>query len=232
MSKKYRYIEEDVNYHFLSFVKEIFESHFSKIEPDTTIENFCSNLSDDQKEKLFKTSFFYYHRGWKLMKQKNWFDNFDESFIFIILISIAEAIVSAEDYVEFINWYPKNHQEMKTFNEEKEIYLNKFGVKRKFDLFINEYIIKEDRNTLMKNINIWNESTKAFKSLDSVSELSKLFYDLRSGFVHNAQYISFFVQSGWAVCGHKNNAYSIKIDFPTIVPIFERGFLNYFIKNK
>lgn len=230
MPKKYRYIAEDVYDRCFDCAKQIFESYFSIIEPQNTIENFCDGLEDNQKEKFFKISFFYYHRGWKLMKQKKWFEYFDEGFIFVILISIAEAIVSSEDFMEFINWYPKNHQKEKTFKEEKEIYLKKFGVKKKFDIFINECLSENDKNILMKNISIWDQKTKSFKSLSNISKLSSLFYDLRSNFVHNAQYINLLTQSDWALCGHKNNAYLIKMNFSSIVSIFERGFLNYFLK--
>lgn len=215
---------------FLPFAKEIFSKHFPFSKGENQIidfDNFYNKLSDKNKDKILKISFFYYYRGWKLMQKEKWYEEVMEDFIFIVLISITECLVSKDNYEEFIDWIEKNHKESMTIKAEKEIYLKKFGSTQKFKQFFNTYLLEEDRESFIDKIKAYSEKDKKSNPI-SIDEIASLFYNLRSDFVHNANYIPLSAQADGSSFFYGKRGYSVWKRFTEIVLIFERGFINYF----
>jgi hypothetical protein len=225
-----RYLSSEANY--LKYAKEIFEKHFpfgERVNIITDFDSLYNKLSDNNKDMILRVSFFYYYRGWKLMQEKEWHKKVAEDFIFIVLISIAEAILSEGDYIDFKGWIIKNHLETRKIEDEIKIYEKSFGSIQKFKIFINSYLLEKDKVNFIKQIKEFRKQDKKFNQI-SIEKIVGMFYGIRSDFVHEAKYIPLSAQADGSCFKYNNKYYSVWTKFEEIILIFERGFLNYFYK--
>jgi len=213
--------------------KEIFCRYF---RDEIDFKNFFNSLTEKDKDKFLKISFFYYHHWWKYSPEiKN---EIGMDMGLIIFISLIEATVSEVDYKDFISWYNSKEcsDKKKSVSELWEGYTQKYGAAKKFIYFINNFVSKDEKNTLLTSFKTWDEEKKKFIPL-SLNKIAKTLYQLRSDFIHNADYIPipdvrppYNVYTG-AIFSIKNKIFQCKITLHLLLIFLEKGIIEYFKKS-
>jgi hypothetical protein len=210
--------------------KEIFCRYF---RDEIEFKNFFDLLTEKDKDKFLKISFFYYHHWWKFSPEIKNEIGMDTGLI--IFISLIEAAVSEVDYKDFISWYNSEEcsDKKKPVPELWEEYIQKYGAARKFIYFINNFVSKDEKNTLLTSFETWNEEKKKFILL-SLNKIAKTLYQLRSNFVHKADYIPipasrppYNIYAG-CLFSVKNKIFHCKITLDLLFNFFEKGIIAYF----
>lgn len=192
------------------------------------VEDVYSKLEKPEKEKFLRICFFYYHRYYKIK-------NIDEGLILIIIASSIEALVSEVKYKDFRSWYLSECKDRGLPIEELlEQYKKIYGASKKFVYFWENFVSDGDREDFEEGSYYLDPGYNRHKL--SIKEASKLLYQLRSDFVHNAEYVPIandkepsknrtFLGSGFT---YKKVHYFLGIEMNTLASIFEKGFINYF----
>jgi len=200
--------------------KKIFEKYF---KDEISFNYFFNTLKNKDKDKFLKISFFCYWRWWRFDEK---FKAKIDDFPLIIFASMIEAAISEKNYRDFYSWYMSSEykEKNKEIKELWEEYKSQYGSTKKFIHFFNRYLSKENKDMLSKNFLIWNKEKKKC----SLDEIAKILYQLRSNFVHNAEYIP--IPAG----DYSNIFFCIKnkcflLEKPNnIFSILEEGIINYF----
>ena len=111
-------------------------------------------------------------------------------------------------------------------------YIKHYESNKKFVSFFKNYLHEKDQDFLLKNFTIWNGEEKEF-TIVSLERIAKVLYQLRSDFVHNAEYapipggdLSGIYFSAKSKCIYFKN----DLTMDTILKIFEKGLIEYFKK--
>lgn len=193
--------------------------------------NFLIKLNETQIKKMSKNSHFYYFLALPLPDIDD--NKIRDEFRLVTIISIMEDLVSEIAYKDFFSWYESNHNlnEWKNYSEIKENYLSKFGATRKFKSYIELYFDNNDIENCLKSIEKWHEDKKSFIELKSIDDLANFFYNMRSEFVHEARMQTFNrPEHLFAGVFVKGKHYCTKLEINNFLDIFERSFINFWVK--
>lgn len=198
------------------------EGHF---ESRDEFNNFIEKLSDTSN---FLSCAVFYKEA---LRQKR------ADIKLMMIISVIEAINSEEEFIDFREWCDRQKEiklvDYDSFKELlkhlKEEYHKIHGCKQKTLTFFENYILEDDKDTLISYFktekNIYTENKLSFK------EIVDLLYIMRNNFLHLARFIPISEEAN--IQGHiKKNGrefyVSSRIDIKEFEKIFERSFIRYF----
>ena len=195
-----------------------------------TAQGILDNLKDDhEKNKFLKTSFFYFHRGWNIANKSGWQEEFDEGFIFIVLIAVIETIMSQTEHLNFGEWVKRNNKN-KTDDAGIlwEEYSAIFGINKKVKDFFEKYIDEDDKDVFLSCFLHWDRAENKMVKYNNLSKIANLFYSLRSEYVHCSEIIP-VRENVTGYFSFKGVDHSCRMDFKKIREILEASFFNYFL---
>ncbi len=166
-------------------------------------------------------------------------DNFyDITYKYIALISIIEAVVADDTWIDFYQWLRKKakNKEIKAFpienqNELDELYKqykSEFGAISSAVKFFKALEEREQEFLQRKLGRLKNDQGKFFKTESTITELAKLLYDVRSEFVHSAKLIPAFSDSPSVIANHRSGPFTSSLTLNQLMHIFEIGFMRHF----
>jgi|AntAceMinimDraft_18_1070375.scaffolds.fasta_scaffold19283_5 hypothetical protein len=229
INRKTRYLKNKEK--ILPEAEKMFSRHFAE---KSEFKKFFEDLSNKNKNKFLKISFFYYHHWWKLEES---FKKDIDDFSLIIFTSIIESAMSDVKYKDFYSWYisecknKKNNVEnlWREYNEE-------YGSTKKIIYFFEKYLSKDDQSSLENGFKKRNSGEKKFSPC-SLKDIAKILYKLRSKFVHDAEYIP-IPRGNYNKIDFTNEHRTYRLEDITldeILNILEKGIVKYFrelTKNK
>jgi hypothetical protein len=186
---RYFHAEEE----FLTYSWQVYQSYYSS--KDTFLSQYQNIATDEQKNLFLMLVSFYkflVRDGEYRLKEDDEFsyvDYLDETYKFISLMSLIEAMFSDEKFVDFYQWLTMKERRTQVFpisnpteleNYYRE-YKDKFGAAKKAIKFFQE-LDDSAKNFLAARMKI----DEAYKPTEIVAQ--KL-YSIRSEFVHEARLI-------------------------------------------
>jgi len=206
--------------------RESFEAEYKRIPDKMKIQflrlaSIYKNLVKDGKfsvppEALPNDGFNYYELTYK----------------YIALISIIEAVVGKDEWLDFYQWLKKtkvvsikNSIELDNLYEK---YKSEYGVIRNIVKFFQTLDGEEKEFLKAKLIQYRVGKGKAIKFDSEIKDLAGLLYDKRSDFVHGARLI---IEFGGipTISNHKRGKpFTSNLSLNQLMRIFERSFIRYF----
>lgn len=193
-----------------------------------------NKLTDKSKDKFLRITFFYYWRCYKIRQKVN---DLDEGMMFIVITSSIEALMSKKKHKSFLDWLDLECED-KTLPVKELLgkHGEEYGATRKFIKFWNNYVEDKDKKDLEENSYYFDSEYKKCKL--SIGDIAKLLYNLRSDFVHDANYVPIandrepaanrtFLGSYFE---YERVYYFLGTTMDNLASIFEKGFEKYFKK--
>jgi len=226
-----RYIEDEKK--FLDHSFDVFKKYFNNNRE--SFNSFYKSInSNDRKNKFLKIASSYYFLvvGGKFIVESNspdYIDYLDHTYKYIAIFAFIENLYTDKEYKEFYSWLESKKTNIKFPIKDKEEldvlhkqYLSTHGSTQKAIRFF-ESLDNKTKKCITDNFQIIGNSNDT----ESFIYLSKLLYQIRNNFVHNAEIIS---QFNTGVTIHTIGGKLIKnnLDFEKMKMIFENGFLRFF----
>lgn len=203
----------------LEFIAKMFARNgcdFSKL---------LQNLDPLQQEKLKELAHFYYY-----ICTPEQIDAREELQL-VGITSLIEAMMQEIPFQDPFNFFKtkyKGQKGVEDFEEFRNAYLNEHGAAKKVKAYFAKYLSPDDQNILLNSVERFSIEESDFKSLSNIEDVAKVFYDMRSEFVHSADMPGFCpkhcIAAGIFAGGRH---YTITIGIENILGIFERSFINY-----
>lgn len=220
----------------LYIAKNIFNEH-GYFLTDNDWDNFVQKLDEDSKDKLAKLSHFYYF----LFRKEVSKTSVRNELILVTITSIIEAMMSEIKFIDFHSWFAskKSKAFIDEANKQTDLkksldylwdeYIKRFGASKKIHVFFNNYLSKEDVKILLRSIKKWDNVKEDFVEFENIPSLSKVLYQMRSDFVHEAKMRNFCENDsmGYLIMIGKK-CYDLKLTRNDFIKIFEKCFINYF----
>ncbi len=187
-NKKYKYLDDKI------FKQDTFQSLSSQFKSKEEFEKFYQSLEDDHIKNEFLrigTAYLFFVKcgDWHVnVKRSNAvIEYFTNSFKLVALLAVAESI-EGKHHIDFFEWLNKrkhkhffpieNRENLeKYYRVYKEEYGSIYTVK---DFFNN--LSQKTKDNLCKRVEINGQP------IESMEELIKLIYKVRSGFAHSADH--------------------------------------------
>lgn len=211
--------------HFQS--REVFEAEYERI-PDTKkirflrLASIYKNLVKDGNfsvppEALPKSNFNYY----------------DLTYKYIALISIIEAVVGKDEWLDFYQWL--RHTKVTSIKDKTELddlhkkYKSEYGVIKNIVKFFQTLDEEEQEFLKTKLIQHRADKGKTIKFNSEINDLANLLYDIRSDFVHGARLIIEFGDIPAITTNRKRGkSFISNLSLNQLMRVFERSFIRHF----
>ena len=227
------YLDEEE--YFLEDARIVFKEYFLNIEKLVLKYKKIDSL-EKKREFLRVVSLYNY-----LVKNINYsgskrFDQVLEyastTHKFITIIAIIESLDKTEKYIDLYEWLIKERKLPLTEDNAKEYYKEykeKYGSRKSIIHFFAS-LDDEDKSYLQESITPLIKDARLIstnKNQASIEEISKLLYQIRSDFIHNATVVTDFSIDSTFVLRNKKH---FLFEFPlhNFCMIFELGILKFF----
>ena len=215
---------------FLDYAYDIFKPYFP--DEDEFIRQFESLPSDEAKNHFLHIASFY-----KLLVRDGKFictdpdlpeytDYIDETFRYVALISLIEALYETEEYMEFFEWLmikakqgTLNISTPQSLQGLHETYNQVYGLTQKATRFFTS-LPADAQRPILTGLIVGQEPKP-------IEYLSKLLYRMRSEFVHSAKLI-LEIGIGTIITRRNEKLVVSTLTFEELQRIFEVGVLTYF----
>lgn len=206
---------------YLLILKEIFNKD----------ERYLKELLDklgDKKEKLEKFAHFYYF----ICQPYANYDDVREELRLIGITSLIEGMMQGMEYKGFFQWFESTYKvnKIEDYLKIKKEYLEQFGATRKIKYYFENYILEDDRESLLECIKPFTNQN-GFVRFNSIDKIAEFLYSMRSEFVHIARMHSLCPEDCHlaAICVD-GKPYKVNIRISEFMKIFERSFINFWEK--
>lgn len=213
---------------FVEFAKRLFGEHRSDYEK--IVNTFQKIFKDKPKERdrLPHYAHFYYF----ICTPGN--EKAREELQIVGLTSLMEAMMGDVEYKDVFSYFesefPKQNI-ISDYRKFKEDYLQKYGATKKVVKYFNDFIPETEVENILEDIKIWNNNDKRFEPFNSIDQLARFLYQMRSDFVHGAEMRCFCpIGADLACIKAGDNYYNIKVGVADMLKIFEKSFVKYWDK--
>lgn len=228
---KSRCISEDEIEREIAF--EIFRGQFRSRED---FDFFIKNLTLSDHQTYFELTHFYF-----FWCKRPKLANVSESFRFLAVVSLIEALATENNHKEFFDWFRSEASEdiksQKAGSLEANLeflwseYKKKHGAYRKFYYFLKDYLSDADKQHLIQSFKFFNSNGQIIPNdSNSLNRIAKLLYTMRSDFVHTASHITFSTQNFPTLHKVGNKDLITKCSIEDFMGLFENGFIEFFKK--
>jgi len=208
---------------------KIFRFYFNNQEK---FNDFLKGLPKEKQENFFELSIFYrnFIKNPPINHEANFMKN---SFAMLMTFSLIEALMTEEKHLTFYEFLRKDFQpinNLKDLENKEEEYFNRFGTNRKAKRFFDEYVDNECKELFSYAIAKYPRwlNGKYLENIaeeDRISKNLKLFYDMRSKFVHSAEIPNLEIP---IILDNGKDKFTIPYRLADLKILFEHGFLRYF----
>jgi len=209
---------------FVEFIKNVFSTN------NQNYDDILMKLDKQLNWEMQETSHFYYY----ICQPDN--PKAREEIQVVGITAIIERLMSKEKHITPFAYLRSIRFDNLSGNLNKieGDYNNQFGLTRKVNDYYKNYILDLDKQQLIDGIVLLDKLDGDEIKLKNIGEFSKLLYELRSKFVHEASMfglcplgIDYTVYCSGV---HDPILYSPKINIKPLLKIFERSFVNYWNK--
>lgn len=199
------------------------------------LKEFFDNINTEQEKDLFLRVGSFYRflviEGRYQFKKSKWnsgMSYIDDTYKYIALFSLIEALDSPGAYVDFYQWLYRNKKKFEDGSETQlfpiidatyKKYKSEHGATNAAVLFFSR-LDREDQEFIQKSFKIRGKQR-------SLKQLAQFLYDIRSQFVHQAQFVLNF---GNIISVGRQNGEIItsNMSIKDLCSLFEHGFLKRF----
>ena len=164
---------------------------------------------------------------------KNGFNFYDQTYKFIAIISIIEAVVSKDEWLDFYQWLV--HKKVVSIKDKTELddlhekYKSEYGVIKSVVKFFQALDDEEKEFLKTKLVRYSVNKGKIVKFTSEASDLANLLYDIRSDFVHGARLIIEFGGVPSITANRKRaKSFTSNLSLTQLMRVFERSFIRHF----
>ena len=225
-----RYLNNSTQY--LKHVFKIWGKYFNSRKDFNSF--FNSIPVDSEKDLFLRVGSFYRFlvvEGRFRFSVKNWntgMSYIDETYKYISIFSLVEALYAPPTYQDFYQWKQKNKKaESIRLDEKPTMALSRMYSQYKLEHGATQAAVKffsaldqKDQNTIQTKLRISKKSS-------SIKELAQLLYDIRSQFVHQSRLVLGFGNKT-SVGINKKGILINDLTIPDLQVLFEHGFLKRF----
>ncbi len=217
---------------YLKHVISIWGKYF---RTQKALREFFDLLSTDQEKDLFLRVGSFYRflviEGKYKFKKSKWnggMSYIDDTYKYIALFSLIEALDFPGAYVDFYQWLNRNKKEIEDDPEAQffsllddayKKYKSEYGANNAAVLFFSR-LDQEDQEFIQKSLRIKGKQR-------SLKQLAQFLYDIRSQFVHQAHLVLNFGDT-ISVGRQKGKIITSNMSITDICSLFEHGFLKRF----
>ena len=229
-NQRLKYLKESESY--LKHVVSIWGKYFST---QKDLKAFFDNIDTDHEKNLFLRAGSFYRflvvEGKYQFKKSVWnsgMSYIDDSYKYIALFSLIEALDSPGGYIDFYQWLHRNKKDIELDSETPffpkiddayKKYKSEYGSTNSAILFFSR-LDKEDQQFIQNSLKIKGKQS-------SLKQLSQFFYDIRSQFVHQTNLVLNFGEI-ISVGRQKKKIIVIDMSIKDMCRLFEHGFLKRF----
>ena len=161
------------------------------------------------------------------------FNYYDLTYKFIALISIIEAVVGKDEWLDFYQWLKhtkvvsiKDKAELDTLHEK---YKSEYGVTKNIVKFFQTLDEEEQEFLKTKLVQYRADRGRAVRFTSEINDLAKLLYDIRSDFVHGARLIiEFGGIPAMTANRKKSKSFTSNLSLNQLMRVFERALMRHF----
>jgi len=226
---EYRYLKNAD--HFLDLLWSVWSRHLKS--DDELRQLFEAIETMEEKDLFLRIGAFYRYlvvEGSFSFTKKEWnkgMTYIDDTYKYVAIFSLIEALETPPQYKDFYQWIqskkdaalPLNKKPMSVIDDMYKEYKKYHGSVQAAVRFF-ERLDREDQAFIEKKVKINGTNS-------SVNKLSKLLYDMRSKFAHEARFILGF-GSAPSVGTHNGKVLTNKLTMDDLRMLFEHGFLKRF----
>ncbi|HIP68620.1 MAG TPA: hypothetical protein EYH06_08525 [Chromatiales bacterium] len=216
---------------YLDEMSSIWDRHIQSKEK--LCELFSAIGSEEEKDLFLRIGVFYKYliiEGSYRFSDKTLnvgMSYVDDTYKYIAIFSLIEALETPAKYNDFYQWlqskkdlsFPVDQKPKAVLDQKYQEYKKEYGSVRAAVRFF-ERLDNRDKATIGQKLQIRNKSV-------SLKEIAQLLYNLRSKFVHEAQFVLDF-ETATSVGSHNGNILVNKLTINDLRTLFERGFLKRF----
>lgn len=213
---------------YFPHVASVWTKHF---ESEDALRLFFDSIKEDSEKDLFLRIGSFYRflvvEGTFRFSRQEW-DNglsyIDETYKYIAIFSLIEALEISPNRFEFYQWLKKNKKGLFPItecelDEKYQDYKAKYGSIRAVVSFFSR-LDKNEQDFIRQHLEVDNKPC-------SLKQLVQLLYDFRSKFVHQARFVLEF-GPGTSICIAKNKVIVNNMKLQDIKRLFELGFKKRF----
>ena len=217
---------------YLKHVISIWGKYFSSVR---VLKEFFDKITTDQEKDLFLRVGSFYRflviEGKYQFKKSKWnsgMSYIDETYKYIALFSLIEALDSPGEYFDFYQWLHRNKKEIEANSEMKVFsvlddsykkYKSEHGATHAAVLFFSR-LERDDQEFIQKSLKIRGKQR-------SLKQLAQFLYGIRSQFVHKACLVLNFGDK-ISVGRPKGKSIISNMSIKDLCNLFEHGFLKRF----
>jgi len=217
---------------YLKHVISIWGKYFSTKK---VLRGFFDQITSDQEKDLFLRVGSFYRflviEGKHQFKKSIWnsgMSYIDDTYKYIAIFSLIEALDTPSAYVDFYQWLHRNKKEIEDSPETQlfslldgayKRYKSEHGATNAAVLFFSR-LDQEDQEFIQKSLKIKGKQR-------SLKQLSQFLYDIRSQFVHQAHLVLNFGNT-ISVGRRKGKIITSNMSIADLCSLFEHGFLKRF----
>lgn len=220
---------KNINHSQISFliIKEIFsENNYCKYE--VNLKKFLDKLGEEKQKRLEKFAYFYYY----ICQPYASHNDVREELRLIGITSLIEGMMQEVEHKDFFQWFESTYKDNKIedYSKTKEEYLKQFGAISKIKAYFENYILEEDKKSLLECIKPFKNNS-GFVQVDSIIKIATFLYSMRSEFVHEARMCCLCPENCHLACICVNGKpYEVNIRIEEFMEIFERSFILFWKK--
>lgn len=226
---EYRYLKNAE--HFLDLLGSVWTRH---LQSDDELRLLFEEIETEEEKDLFlRIGAFYRYlvvEGSFRFANKELNEGMsyiDDTYKYVAIFSLIEALETPPEYKDFYKWIqskkdaklPLNKKPISVFDDMYKEYKKYYGSVQAAVRFFDR-LDREDQAYIENKMKINGTNS-------SVKQLSKLLYDMRSKFAHEARFILGF-GSATSIGTHNENVLTNKLTMDDLRMLFEHGFLKRF----
>jgi hypothetical protein len=226
----YRYIQNEK--HFFNEVLAVWGRH---VPQEAVLRRLFENLSSVEEKNLFlRVGAFYRYlvREGRFHFERDDLNNsmsfIDDTYKFIAIFALVEALEVANEHKDFYQWLEKetlvseidpNLGLIRTLEPLYAKYKTEYGSRQAAVHFFSR-LDDQDQQFIQSRLQLRGKTP-------SVQKLARILYDMRSKFVHEAQFVLGFGHLP-SIVSHDKDIITNKMTISDLCTLFERGFLKRF----
>ncbi|MHB8086670.1 MAG: hypothetical protein ACYDH2_00325 [Anaerolineaceae bacterium] len=148
---------------------------------------------------------------------------------FITIIALIESLYHEDKYIDFYEWLMRENSFSITKDDLKNAYKNykkEFGSRKSVIHFFSS-LESDIISYIQESITLLSIKSDSINDKTSIEDLSKLLYQIRSDFIHNAELVVELSEVS-TLSKRNKKPYLFEISLSTFCKVFELGVLNFF----
>jgi hypothetical protein len=212
---------------FLNYAFDVLQKYFS--DRQRFDDFFESIVGEEAKNRFLKITSFYkflVKDGKFGYSDRPYVDYIDETYKYVGLVSLIEALYGQGKYLDFYEWIRKQ-PDSTVFPIGHAAQLEKLYAKYKQDYGVTHKIVLFFKSLDADSQEVLRKKLKLKRNEEPVEALAKLLYQIRSEFLHKAKLILEFGQTT-TISTRKGKIVQSDLTLNNLQSLFERGLLLHF----